>query len=302
VTMVHGERPEHTAPPEVFYDSTEARKYTTSTRIIQIQEELTERALELLALPEDGQPKLLLDLGCGSGLSGETITENGHHWTGFDISPSMLEVAAEREVEGDLCQKDLGQGLGIRPGVYDGAVSISALQWLCNAETSRQNPKERLKNLFDSLYRCLGKGARAVFQMYPENAVQAEMITVTAMKSGFTGGIVVDYPHSAKAKKHYLVLLTASSGIASLPQALEQESGQHVKVYDRATSSQHNGKFRRGKNGKRNSAVSFSKRHPQSKGREWIIKKKELRRKRGYLDVSDDTKYTGRKRKNLSRF
>jgi len=300
--MVHGERPEHTAPPEVFYDSTEARKYTTSTRIIQIQEELTERALELLALPEDGQPKLLLDLGCGSGLSGETITENGHHWTGFDISPSMLEVAAEREVEGDLCQKDLGQGLGIRPGVYDGAVSISALQWLCNAETSRQNPKERLKNLFDSLYRCLGKGARAVFQMYPENAVQAEMITVTAMKSGFTGGIVVDYPHSAKAKKHYLVLLTASSGIASLPQALEQESGQHVKVYDRATSSQHNGKFRRGKNGKRNSAVSFSKRHPQSKGREWIIKKKELRRKRGYLDVSDDTKYTGRKRKNLSRF
>ena len=75
MTMVHGERPEHTAPPEVFYDSTEARKYTTSTRIIQIQEELTERALELLALPEDGQPKLLLDLGCGSGLSGETITE-----------------------------------------------------------------------------------------------------------------------------------------------------------------------------------------------------------------------------------
>lgn len=29
-------------------------------------------------------------LGCGSGLSGETLTESGHQWIGFDISPSML--------------------------------------------------------------------------------------------------------------------------------------------------------------------------------------------------------------------
>ena len=55
-----GDRPEHTAPPDVFYDDTEARKYTTNSRIMQIQTQLTERALELLALPEDGQPKLLL--------------------------------------------------------------------------------------------------------------------------------------------------------------------------------------------------------------------------------------------------
>lgn len=32
----------------------------------------------------------LLLLGCGSGLSGETLSENGHHWIGFDISQSML--------------------------------------------------------------------------------------------------------------------------------------------------------------------------------------------------------------------
>jgi len=28
--------------------------------------------------------------GCGSGLSGETLTEHGHHWIGYDISKSML--------------------------------------------------------------------------------------------------------------------------------------------------------------------------------------------------------------------
>lgn len=52
---------------------------------------------------------------------------------GMDISPAMLGVALEREVEGDLCLQDLGQGLPIRPGTFDGAISISAVQWLCNA-------------------------------------------------------------------------------------------------------------------------------------------------------------------------
>lgn len=48
------------------------------------QETLTERALELLALPQDGIPKLLLDLGCGSGLSGESLTKHGHTWVVSD--------------------------------------------------------------------------------------------------------------------------------------------------------------------------------------------------------------------------
>lgn len=56
-------RPELQAPPEIFYDDAEARKYTSSSRIIQIQGKLTKRALELLALPDDGVPKLLLDIG-----------------------------------------------------------------------------------------------------------------------------------------------------------------------------------------------------------------------------------------------
>lgn len=67
----------------------ETNQFFYSTRIIEVQEKCTQRALELLALPED-TPALLLDLGCGSGLSGETITDNGHMWVGMDISPAML--------------------------------------------------------------------------------------------------------------------------------------------------------------------------------------------------------------------
>jgi len=35
--MGKSERPEHTAPPDVYYNAEEARKYTTNSRIMQIQ-------------------------------------------------------------------------------------------------------------------------------------------------------------------------------------------------------------------------------------------------------------------------
>lgn len=50
---------------------------------------MTYRALELLNLPKD-EPAFLLDIGCGSGLSGEILDEAGYIWAGVDIAPSML--------------------------------------------------------------------------------------------------------------------------------------------------------------------------------------------------------------------
>ena len=122
-------RPEGSQAPQDFYDDKEARKYNQSSRMINIQSEISERAIEMLALPD--RPCYILDVGCGSGLSGEALEEAGHYWVvsmrylkeinctnqfslvamilnssssssvplyhiqGCDISKSMLEVAAE---------------------------------------------------------------------------------------------------------------------------------------------------------------------------------------------------------------
>ncbi|KAK6842004.1 hypothetical protein PG987_002864 [Apiospora arundinis] len=132
-------RPEDTLSADVHYDDTEARKYTTSSRIQNIQASMTHRALELLDL---SSPSLILDVGCGSGLSGEILSslspeEGGPHvWIGMDVSASMLDVALQRDVEGDLLLADIGQGVPFRAGSFDAAISISAIQWLCNAESS----------------------------------------------------------------------------------------------------------------------------------------------------------------------
>jgi len=271
-------RPEHQAPPEVFYNDTEAEKYTNNTRIMNIQAEMSERALELLCLPDS--PCYVLDLGCGSGLSGECIEEQGHSWVGLDISTSMLSVAKERELEGDLACSDLGEGLPFRAGAFDGAISISALQWLCNADKSYHKPHKRLYTFFCSLYACLSRGSRAVFQFYPENSDQVEMITSQSMKAGFTGGLVVDFPNSSKAKKFFLVLMTG--GAQPLPQALGQEDGAGA-VGARFESRREKMKNIRGKNVK--------------KSRDWIQEKKERARKKG-KEVRHDSKFTGRKRKD----
>uniref|UniRef100_A0A914S6Y9 Methyltransferase type 11 domain-containing protein n=1 Tax=Parascaris equorum TaxID=6256 RepID=A0A914S6Y9_PAREQ len=84
-------RPEHSGPPELFYNEVESAKYTSNSHIISVQWEMSARALELLALMDE-QPSLLLDIGCGSGLSGEVLSEAGHHWIGVDISEAMLSM------------------------------------------------------------------------------------------------------------------------------------------------------------------------------------------------------------------
>ena len=178
--------------------------------MINIQTQLARRALEILAIPK-GRNKLLLDIGCGSGISGNVLGAHDHAWVGLDISKAMLEVAMEREVEGDVIHSDMGHGFGFRPGMFDGAISISAIQWLCSAEKSSQNPWKRCNKFFQSLYACLVKGARCAFQFYPSSPQQAEMITNAALKNGFTGGLIVDFPNSKKAKKFFLFLMAGYS-------------------------------------------------------------------------------------------
>ncbi|KAG4107587.1 S-adenosyl-L-methionine-dependent methyltransferase [Neocallimastix lanati (nom. inval.)] len=281
-------RPEHQAPAEIVYNDSEAKKYTVNTRIQAIQADMSYRALELLNLPED-KCCYLLDIGCGSGLSSEVLEDEGHVWVGVDISPSMLEVAKERDIQGDMFLQDIGDGFGFRPGTFDGAISISVIQWLCNADKKYHNPKKRLTRFFSTLYSALARGARAVFQFYPENPDQVELIVGSAMKCGFTGGLVVDYPNSSKAKKFYLCLFAGfadnPSNAPSLPKGLGAENEEARSSVDYAYERM---KERR-RRGKKNRVAI--------KDRNWVLHKKEVARKKGKTNVPKDSKYTGRKRK-----
>lgn len=221
-------RPEGSKPPDLYYDADESRKYDSSSRMNNIQTEITQRVLEMLDLPKT-HPSLILDIGCGSGLSGEVLTEEGHYWIGCDISKSMLEVAHDKDCDGgDVLESDMGQGLPFRPGMFDGVISISALQWLCYADTSEQDPKLRLNRFFSSLYSVLKRDAKAILQFYPENSEQAVLIATSASRVGFAGGIVIDYPNSSKSKKYYLCL--SFERTYKVPTALGIQEGHQSSI------------------------------------------------------------------------
>jgi 18S rRNA (guanine1575-N7)-methyltransferase len=305
-------RPELTGHASLFYNEKEARKYDSSSRMIGIQREITERAIELLRL-DPSQPAFVLDVGCGSGLSGQVLEEKGHVWVGADVSRDMLNVAKERmqndsrnnrgkrdddeddsedEVDepasglhGDLLHHDMGTGLPFRAATFDACISISALQWLCYSNSAAQNPKKRLTRFFSSLYSVLKRGGRAVLQFYPETAEQAVLISETATKVGFTGGIVVDYPNSAKAKKHYLVLSFDRSA-SQKKRGIETTVGRSEQPNQVVVSSS-----ARSKAGKKEPP----RKKKGTKTKDWIVHKKESQRKKG-KDVRPDTKYTARRR------
>ncbi|WEW60351.1 18S rRNA (guanine1575-N7)-methyltransferase [Emydomyces testavorans] len=277
-------RPEDSLPPDLYYNDTESRKYTSSSRIQNIQSEMTHRALELLELRS---PSFILDIGCGSGLSGEILssipTSQGgpHTWVGMDISPSMLDIALQREVDGDLFLADMGQGVPFRAGTFDAAISISAIQWLCNAEATDVSPEGRLRRFFDGLYACLRRGARAVCQFYPKNDAQRNMISAAAVKAGFGAGILEDDP-GTKNGKLYLVLTVGGGGLQGDITGVVQGMDD-VEVLDGRRRAQNNRK------GAVNSAdVKGSK--------AWILRKKEEMLRKGKV-VKASSKYTGRKRR-----
>ena len=182
----------------------------------------------------------------------------------------------------------MGTGLPFRPATFDACISISALQWLCYSNSKSQNPRKRLLRFFSSLYTVLKRGGRAVLQFYPETADQAVLISETATKVGFAGGVVVDYPNSAKAKKHYLVLSfdrsSAQRPIRGLTDDMAAEQQQHVTVGSTPIPG---------------SGGSKKKQPPRKKKgiktKEWIVHKKEMQRKKG-KDVRPDSKYTARRR------
>lgn len=283
--------------------------------------------MELLCLDEsDGAPKLILDLGCGSGLAGSVIESHGHYWIGSDISPHMLSIARSRidqansesdsmevssesedenggdqsadEEDGesieignglvnDIFLQDMGDGVGFRPGTFDGCISISALQWLCHSNRSSENPRSRLARLFGTLFAALRRGARAVFQFYPESSDQIDLILAAATKAGFTGGLVVDYPNSARAKKYYLCLMTGIT--AALPRALDGSEEDVLNGQQQASVAKRQQVEWRNK-------LKEKKRKEKVKGRDWVLAKKDLYRKRG-REVVEDSKYTARKRR-----
>lgn len=201
--------PELEGPAELYYNSEQSEKYTWNSRIIHIQRELAWRCMDLLEIEEKG---LILDVGSGSGLSGSVLSEGGHEWVGVDISMDMLALAGDRRESLDCLRMDMGEGLHFQPGIFDGVISVSAIQWLFHSYNSSSHPTRRIRTFFTSLYSVCKPKAKCVLQFYLKNQKQIDMLRNEAMRAGFNGGIQIDN-EGTRSVKNFLVLTSGASAV-----------------------------------------------------------------------------------------
>jgi len=109
---------------------------------------------------------------------------------------------------------------------------------------------------------------------------------------------VVDYPNSKKARKVFLSLFVGDGGSAQVPKGLEGDDAAAAVAEGEGEDAMVGAKFE-----KRRQRESRRERNGKQKvikgGKDWILRKKDLYRRRGKEGVPRDSKYTGRKRKAI---
>ncbi len=75
-----------------------------------------------------------LDLGCGTGLVGDSLREQVNRFTGIDLSPNMLAIAEQKKCYNDLICTDLADFLKNTATVYDLFVAADVFIYLGKLE------------------------------------------------------------------------------------------------------------------------------------------------------------------------
>jgi predicted TPR repeat methyltransferase len=152
-----------------------------------LAETLDYRTPELLAaLLEPGVRARVLDLGCGTGLSGVALKPFAKRLEGLDLSPRMLDRARARNLYAALHEADLLDFLPRRAAAYDLITAADVLNYLGELGPALAAIRTALKPGGEALFSLeagtdaveLGQGLR--FRHNPDHAAR------TAEAAGFT--------------------------------------------------------------------------------------------------------------------
>lgn len=155
----------------------------------------------------------LLDLGCGTGLSGESLRDMVGHATGVDLSEGMLDIAHEKEVYDDLY-------VGDAEGFLEAAAEDGTEPWDLIVATDVLPYVGRVEPLFAGAAACLAPGGCFAFS------------TETLPDAAFGGR---DYMVGAKQRfahaEHYLRRTLGEAGLAVeevLPITVRHDEGAPI--------------------------------------------------------------------------
>lgn len=114
-------------------------------------------------VPADQKFARAVDLGCGTGLSGEAFRPRAQHMVGIDLSGRMVRLAGEKKIYDELFEEDLVGFLNRSEDRYDLFLATDVLVYLGN-----------LRPLFDAVRQHAEESAWFLFSV--ERAEEGEFI------------------------------------------------------------------------------------------------------------------------------
>jgi len=87
----------------------------------------------------------ILDIGCGTGLSGVGLKERAACLVGIDLSPEMIEVARERDIYDQLEIAEITEWLDQTEGQFDLIVACDCLVYFGDLQPVAASAARRLK-------------------------------------------------------------------------------------------------------------------------------------------------------------
>jgi SAM-dependent methyltransferase len=103
---------------------------------------LYETVLERVAV---GQGTELLDAGCGAGLAAQLAAQRGAVVSGFDATPSLLAIAAERVSNGEFAAGDL-ESLPYGDEVFDVVVGFNSFQYAASPRAALEQARRVVRS------------------------------------------------------------------------------------------------------------------------------------------------------------
>ena len=190
--------PEDYVLPEIYYTEERAKQYDSNSRIQKIQREMAQRALEILEITP---PALFLDLGCGTGISMQVLTEEGFEVMGIDIAEPMLALARQKGLK--VFKADFTIQIPFDSNYFDFVISISTLQWIFQGFKPAVI-LEKGKSTAAEIYRILKPQGIAIIQFYPKNEEQLALAG-KILKKKFSVTKIIDDPNIPKRRKIFLL-------------------------------------------------------------------------------------------------
>jgi hypothetical protein len=195
--------PEINNTPEIYFNQNLVIQYFSSNRIIKVQTRLSFRAFAILGILDKLGPNILVNLGCGTGVTEKLSAVEKNLTIGLDVSYFMMKIYSKRTVMTESILLDIQLTfLPFRPQCIDLCISVSCVQWLKflpNSNASNFIIFDQ-KQLFD--YRCINN--LCVMQFFPISKKILKKILNIFKNIKNTSFLIIDKKNKETSKKYFI--------------------------------------------------------------------------------------------------